>query len=132
MDINIIEDASGKGKDFSKIKQEDVVILPAFGASVQEMQLLNDRGVQIVDTTCPWVAKVGPCPRNHGAHLFLHPATRPCSADPPGCKHIYQGLRSWPLVSCPCIPLLQSGNAGVSWVRCSKPLFLAGQSMNAG
>ena len=59
MDINIIEDTSGKGKDFSKIKQEDVVILPAFGASVQEMQMLNDRGVQIVDTTCPWVAKVG-------------------------------------------------------------------------
>ena len=29
MDINIIEDTSGKGKDFSKIKQEDVVILPA-------------------------------------------------------------------------------------------------------
>lgn len=58
MDINIIEDASGQGKDFSGIKQEDVVILPAFGASVQEMQLLNERGVQIVDTTCPWVAKV--------------------------------------------------------------------------
>jgi len=57
MDINIIDD-TGKGKDFSSIKQEDVVILPAFGASVQEMQMLNDRGVQIVDTTCPWVAKV--------------------------------------------------------------------------
>ena len=58
MDINIIEDATGAGKDFSGIKGEDVVILPAFGATVQEMQLLNDRGVQIVDTTCPWVAKV--------------------------------------------------------------------------
>ena len=57
MDIEIIEDGGG-GKDFSHVKEEDVVILPAFGASVQEMRLLNDKGVRIVDTTCPWVAKV--------------------------------------------------------------------------
>ena len=59
MDINIIED-TGSGKDFSGIKSEDVVILPAFGASVQEMKMLSEKGVQLVDTTCPWVAKVRP------------------------------------------------------------------------
>jgi 4-hydroxy-3-methylbut-2-en-1-yl diphosphate reductase len=57
MDVEFISLVNGE-KDFSGIEGGDVVILPAFGASVQEMQLLNDRGTTIVDTTCPWVSKV--------------------------------------------------------------------------
>ena len=57
MDIKFIK-VRGQNKDFSIVKSGDVIILPAFGASVQEMQLLNDKGCTIVDTTCPWVSKV--------------------------------------------------------------------------
>jgi 4-hydroxy-3-methylbut-2-en-1-yl diphosphate reductase len=57
MNVHFISVVDGQ-KDFSGVASGDVVILPAFGASVQEMQLLNDRGCTIVDTTCPWVSKV--------------------------------------------------------------------------
>jgi len=57
MAVGFIEVKDGQ-KDFSVVGEGDVVILPAFGASVQEMQLLNDKGSTIVDTTCPWVSKV--------------------------------------------------------------------------
>lgn len=58
MDVEIIEDKTGSGKNFDPVQEGDVVILPAFGASVSEMRLLSDRKVQLVDTTCPWVSKV--------------------------------------------------------------------------
>jgi len=57
MNVEFIELENGE-KNFEPVAHGDVVILPAFGASVQEMQLLNDRGCTIVDTTCPWVSKV--------------------------------------------------------------------------
>jgi 4-hydroxy-3-methylbut-2-enyl diphosphate reductase len=57
MNVHFINVVDGT-KDFSGVATGDVVILPAFGASVQEMQFLNDRGCTIVDTTCPWVSKV--------------------------------------------------------------------------
>lgn len=45
-------------KDFSAIGEGDVVILPAFGASVEEMRIIEGRNCEIVDTTCPWVSRV--------------------------------------------------------------------------
>ncbi len=58
MEVQFVPVAEDGTKDFSEIGQGDVVILPAFGASVQETQLFNRLGSKIVDTTCPWVSKV--------------------------------------------------------------------------
>ena len=57
MDVSFIEKTE-TGKRFEDIDEGDVVILPAFGASLEEMQLLDSRDVTVVDTTCPWVSKV--------------------------------------------------------------------------
>jgi 4-hydroxy-3-methylbut-2-enyl diphosphate reductase len=58
MEVQFVPINSDGTKDFSEIGQGDVVILPAFGASVQETQLFDRLGSKIVDTTCPWVSKV--------------------------------------------------------------------------
>ncbi len=48
----------GLKKDFSGVTGEDIVILPAFGATLEEMQYLTATAYAVVDTTCPWVSKV--------------------------------------------------------------------------
>ncbi len=58
MNIKFIPKNDDNAIDFSLIQSEDVVILPAFGVSHADLLKLNNRGCQIVDTTCPWVSRV--------------------------------------------------------------------------
>jgi len=56
--VAFIEKTDDGGKRFDTVSEGDVVILPAFGATLAEMQHFSDMGVTTVDTTCPWVTKV--------------------------------------------------------------------------
>ncbi len=50
--------ASGKGFDYAQVRAEDVVILPAFGVTIQDFQTLRELGCVVVDTTCGSVLNV--------------------------------------------------------------------------
>ena len=50
--------SSGKGFDYSLVAPQDVVILPAFGVTIQDFQTLRELGCVVVDTTCGSVLNV--------------------------------------------------------------------------
>jgi len=58
MGIGFLRHADGTGPGLEAVQKEDVVILPAFGVTVQEMQALRERGCTLVDTTCGSVLNV--------------------------------------------------------------------------
>ena len=45
-------------EEIARLEASDVVIVPAFGAEVKTVQLIRDRGCQVVDTTCGDVMSV--------------------------------------------------------------------------
>ncbi len=47
-----------KSADINELTEEDVVIIPAFGAEMQTMDTLQEKGCQLVDTTCGDVMSV--------------------------------------------------------------------------
>jgi 4-hydroxy-3-methylbut-2-enyl diphosphate reductase len=48
----------GSDFDYGSIRPEDVVILPAFGVTIQDFETLRARGCVVVDTTCGSVLNV--------------------------------------------------------------------------
>ena len=52
MGMDFIRPDAGGAFDFSGLTQEDVVILPAFGITVQDLATLREIGCVLVDTTC--------------------------------------------------------------------------------
>src|SRR2546428_8197888 len=58
MGILFLRDADGVGPDLGAVRPGDVVILPAFGVTVQEMDRLKSSGCILVDTTCGSVLNV--------------------------------------------------------------------------
>jgi 4-hydroxy-3-methylbut-2-enyl diphosphate reductase len=55
--IRFLHEMDG-GTGFEVVKAADVVILPAFGVTVQEFAMLRDKGCVLVDTTCGSVLNV--------------------------------------------------------------------------
>ena len=58
MGISILAHDPDKPFDFSGITAEDVVIMPAFGVTIDDFKRLRDTGAVLVDTTCGSVLNV--------------------------------------------------------------------------
>jgi 4-hydroxy-3-methylbut-2-enyl diphosphate reductase len=59
--IKFIMDTQGNQfVEWDELKADDIVIIPAFGTTVEIMKLLSEKGIQIekYNTTCPFVEKV--------------------------------------------------------------------------
>ncbi len=58
MGIHILEEAKAPEARYAEVGASDVVILPAFGVTVGELQHLRGKGCVLVDTTCGSVLNV--------------------------------------------------------------------------
>jgi 4-hydroxy-3-methylbut-2-en-1-yl diphosphate reductase len=58
MGVEFLEGAYGTKEKFRPVTSDDVVLLPAFGVSTGELDILNERQAVLVDTTCGSVMNV--------------------------------------------------------------------------
>ena len=62
--------ADGSGFDFAGVEQPDVVILPAFGVTIRDFEVLRGIGCVVVDTTCGSVLNVWKRVESYGRDGF--------------------------------------------------------------
>jgi 4-hydroxy-3-methylbut-2-enyl diphosphate reductase len=70
MGIQILPERSGPAERYAEVRGEDVVILPAFGVPVAEMEHLRGKGCVLVDTTCGSVMNVWKNVHNYAREGF--------------------------------------------------------------
>ena len=58
MGVHFLSGRKVAGRGWEELGARDVVILPAFGVTVEQMNLLRERGCTLVDTTCGSVLNV--------------------------------------------------------------------------
>lgn len=58
MGIGFLTGQYANGNSYDTVQSEDVVILPAFGVTIREMNFLSEKGCILVDTTCGSVLNV--------------------------------------------------------------------------
>ncbi len=55
--IRFLRGEGAEPDGWARLGPDDVVIVPAFSAPVEDLERLERLGVTVVDTTCPWVVK---------------------------------------------------------------------------
>jgi 4-hydroxy-3-methylbut-2-en-1-yl diphosphate reductase len=70
MGIRLLAEASDPESRYREVQPEDVVLLPAFGVTVGEMEFLRGRGCVLVDTTCGSVLNVWKNVHNYAREGF--------------------------------------------------------------
>jgi 4-hydroxy-3-methylbut-2-enyl diphosphate reductase len=70
MGIRLLVDGADPEVRYREVQPEDVVLLPAFGVTVGEMEFLRKRGCVLVDTTCGSVLNVWKNVHNYAREGF--------------------------------------------------------------
>ncbi len=56
--VRFLKGAGGESSDaFEHVSPDDLVVIPAFSAEVEDMERLAEIGCSVLDTTCPWVER---------------------------------------------------------------------------
>ncbi len=55
--VRFVKGGGEAGSAFARLRPEDLVVIPAFSAEVEDLEQLAAIGCTVLDTTCPWVER---------------------------------------------------------------------------